>query len=311
LCFGNSSGSITASGTGGIGPYEYSIDGGSYQASGVFPGLTAGTHTIGVKDSKDCTFSIDVVISGPAAALSGNITAQGDVSCFGLTNGSFTIAGNGGMAPYSFSLDGGAYQPSGVFTGIAAGSYTITVRDANLCTFDVQAVVTEPSAIDVTFTKEDATCPGEEQGSITLTITGGLPPYNVIWSDGPTTPNRDNLTDTTYSAIVRDVNGCPVPVEVTIGFTGSNNCIEINEIITPNADGHNDTWKIKNIDLFPNAEVFVFNRWGKLVFHSRNISADEWDGTFKGKALPTDSYHYILHLNDGSEPRSGVVSIIR
>jgi len=72
-----------------------------------------------------------------------------------------------------------------------------------------------------------------------------------------------------------------------------------------------DTWIIRNIDMFPNAEVFVFNRWGKRVFNTKNIPANAWDGTFRGKILPTDSYHYILHLNDGSEPRSGVISIIR
>jgi gliding motility-associated-like protein len=83
------------------------------------------------------------------------------------------------------------------------------------------------------------------------------------------------------------------------------------EIITPNNDGFNDKWKIRNIELFPDAEVLVYNRWGKLVFKTKNISDNEWDGTMDGKLLPTDSYHYILYLNDGSQPRSGVVSIIR
>ena len=73
----------------------------------------------------------------------------------------------------------------------------------------------------------------------------------------------------------------------------------------------NDTWQIKNIDLFPNAEISVFTRWGKLVFNTKNIAGNPWDGRYKGDLLPTDSYHYVLHLNDGSEPRSGVISIIR
>ena len=88
-------------------------------------------------------------------------------------------------------------------------------------------------------------------------------------------------------------------------------CLEIPTIITPNNDGANDTWKIKNIDIFPDAEVLIYNRWGKLVFNSKNLSANPWDGKYKGKELPTDSYHYILDLKDGSKPRSGVISIIR
>ena len=47
----------------------------------------------------------------------------------------------------------------------------------------------------------------------------------------------------------------------------------------------NDTWQIKNIDLFPNAEVFVFTRWGKLVFHSKNLAANPWNGTFEGALI--------------------------
>jgi gliding motility-associated-like protein len=115
----------------------------------------------------------------------------------------------------------------------------------------------------------------------------------------------------TYNIVVTDINGCALPVDVTVDFTGSDNCLVIPQIITPNNDGYNDTWVIKNIDLFPNAEVKVFNRWGKLVFRTKNISANPLDGVFKGEPLPTDSYHYVLNLNDGSEPRSGAISIIR
>ena len=63
--------------------------------------------------------------------------------------------------------------------------------------------------------------------------------------------------------------------------------------------------------MFPNAEVHVFNRWGEMVFSTKNIPANEWNGTFNGKLLPTDSYHYVLYLNNGSDPISGVVTIIR
>jgi gliding motility-associated-like protein len=165
--------------------------------------------------------------------------------------------------------------------------------------------------ISIESAKVDATCPDAADGSITLTLTGGTQPYNVIWSDGITTFSRQNINTGTYSVVVTDQNGCAKSLDVVIGLTGTGTCIEIPDIITPNNDGYNDTWKIKNIDMFPNAEVFVFTRWGKLVFNSKNLSANPWNGTFKGKLLPTDSYHYILHLNDGSKVRTGVISIIR
>ncbi|HLN55308.1 MAG TPA: gliding motility-associated C-terminal domain-containing protein, partial [Bacteroidales bacterium] len=311
LCFGGNNGNVTAAGTGGIAPYLYRIDGGTFQVSGSFSNLTAGTHTITVMDSKLCTFDISAVISGPALALSGSISAKTNVTCFGAANGSVTISGSGGTTPYEFSINGGAFQSSGIFSGLLPGSHTVTLRDANACSATVPVLITEPDAIVITSSATDVLCPDDPEGAITLTVTGGTQPYTVIWSDGVNGISRSGITDGTYSAVITDLNGCAGSVDVTVGVIGSEDCIEIPEIITPNGDGYNDTWKIRNIDMFPNAEVVVFNRWGKKVFESRNILAAPWDGTLKGKALPTDSYHYILDLKNGSKPRSGVISIIK
>ena len=139
----------------------------------------------------------------------------------------------------------------------------------------------------------------------------GNHPIDILWSDDDINLSRTNLPAGTYSVAVTDMNGCAASADIVVDFTGTEGCLEIPTIITPNGDGYNDTWIIKNIDLFPNAEVFVYNRWGERVFHTKNLLANPWDGTSDGKQLPTDSYHYVLHLNDGSEPRSGVISIIK
>jgi gliding motility-associated-like protein len=210
-----------------------------------------------------------------------------------------------------YSLNGGTFQVSGLFNNLAGTTYTITVQDANLCTANVPATIVEPAAISIVGTPVNASCPDVPDGSITLIITGGTQPYSVIWSDNVLTQDRQDIPGGTYSVVVTDKNGCNGSRDVVVGIAASAKCIEIPTIITPNNDGVNDTWQIKNIDLFPNAEVFVFTRWGKLVFHSKNLAANPWNGTFEGTLLPTDSYHYVLHLNDGSKPRSGVISIIR
>jgi gliding motility-associated-like protein len=110
---------------------------------------------------------------------------------------------------------------------------------------------------------------------------------------------------------VTDNNLCTVSLDVTVSFSQGSGCLQIPEVISPNGDGKNDTWIMRNIDLYPNAEVLVYNRWGELVFRSRNIAANPWDGRYKGKLVPVDSYHYILYLNDGSKPRTGVITVIR
>jgi gliding motility-associated-like protein len=311
LCFGSNTGSVTVAGSGGTTPYQYKLGAGSYQASGTFATLTAGSYTVTVQDANLCTFDVAVTISQPLAVLSGSIASQTNVSCFGLTNGSVTITGSGGISPYMYSLNGGTFQVSGTFNNLAGAAYTITVQDTNLCTANVSVTITEPAVLSLASTKVDVSCPGDADGSITLTITGGTQPYSVIWADGILTQDRQDIPGGTYSVVVTDKNGCAASMDIIVGITGSDKCIEIPTIITPNNDGVNDTWQIKNIDLFPNAEVFVFTRWGKLVFHSKNLAANPWNGTFEGTLLPTDSYHYVLHLNDGSKPRSGVISIIR
>jgi gliding motility-associated-like protein len=311
LCFGAATGSVTVAGSGGKTPYEYKLESGNYQSSGTFGSLSAGTYKITIRDALLVTFDLNFTITQPASAVGGTVITQANVQCFGGNSGSVTVAGSGGVAPYKYKLGSGVYQNSGTFGSMAAGSHTIAVQDANLCTFTIQAVITEPQELAVTETKEDVSCPGVSDGEISLTITGGTSPYQVLWSDGVTTPARQNLSAGTYSVIVTDKNGCASSLNVVIAYIGSESCLEIQEIITPNNDGFYDKWKIKNIELFPNAEVQVFNRWGKRVFTTKNIPANEWDGTLDGKLLPTDSYHYILYLNDGSEPRSGVVSIIR
>jgi gliding motility-associated-like protein len=309
-CFGGANGSVTVDGSGGTSPYMFKLNSGSYQLSGTFGNLTAGSYTVTVQDANLCTFDVPVTVTQPVAVLAVDIISTVNVSCSGSTNGSVTFAGSGGTPPYQFSLNGGGNQASGSFNNLVAGTYTLSVIDTNLCTASTTVTLSEPAAIFVSSSTRDASCPDTPDGSITLTISGGIQPYNVIWSDGVLTQDRQDIPDGTYSVVVTDQNSCASSLDVVINVIGSAACLEIPTIITPNNDGFNDTWKIKNIDLFPDAEVFVFTRWGKLVFQSKNLSANQWNGTYNGKLLPTDSYHYVLHLNDGSKPRSGVISII-
>lgn len=171
--------------------------------------------------------------------------------------------------------------------------------------------VYEAQALSVEAEVVQASCPDTPDGSVSLTITGGMQPYNVIWSDNVTTQNRPGILPGTYEVVVSDYNGCSGSLTVEVDFMATYNCLVIPDIITPNNDGHNDEWIITNIDLYPDAEVRIFNRWGKMIFRTKNISANPWDGRSDGRLVPTDSYQYILYLNDGSAPRSGVISVIR
>lgn len=100
---GGTDGSITATGTGGAAPYQYSIDGTTYQASGIFTSLTAGNYTISIKDANNCINTTTVTITTTAGAT---VTATSTNSSCGNSNGSITATGAGGATPYQYSIDG-------------------------------------------------------------------------------------------------------------------------------------------------------------------------------------------------------------
>jgi gliding motility-associated-like protein len=309
LCYGTSTGTATATAAGGTPTYSYSWNSSPVQTTDAATGLSAGTYTVTVTDANGCIETSDVTITGPPALT---VTISGvNVMCNAGSDGSATAVASGGTPPYNFSWDTSPVQTGATVTGLAAGSYTVTVTDAQGCTTTGSVQITEPAALTLDATPSPASCPDSPDGSITLNITGGTSPYSVIWADGITTQNRTGLLPNTYSVVVTDANGCAASLDVDVDYAGSYSCLVIPEIITPNGDGHNDEWIIKNIDIYPDAEIKVYNRWGRMVYNGKNLLSNPWDGTYRGKPVPTDSYHYILYLNDGSEPRSGVISVLR
>ncbi len=310
VCYDGTDGSATATASGGTGPYSYSWNSLPVQNTPTATGLSSGTFTVSVTDSKGCTTTADVTITQPASAVTVT-TSKVDVACFGGSTGSATAVGEGGTGPYDYSWSTAPVQNNSTATGLIAGTYTVTVTESFGCTVTGTVQINEPSEISIAEVHQDESCPGASDGSVTLTISGGTQPYDVLWLDVNPAQNRTNLTAGSYKVLVTDVNSCGKSLDIEIAVTGSFNCVVVPDIITPNNDGFNDTWIMKNIDLYPDAEVLVYNRWGELIFRTKNIPANPWDGTFKGKLVPTDSYHYILYLNDGSKPRSGVISVIR
>jgi gliding motility-associated-like protein len=309
-CYGGRTGSVTAIVTGGTAPFSYSWNTVPEQMTSTATGLPAGTYTVTVTDVNGCISSNSVIISQPAADMVISIT-QVSVTCSGVATGSATAVVTGGLEPYTYSWDTTPEQTKETATDLSAGTYNITVTDSYGCIKTGSVTITEPQPLSFESSTTDASCPDSDDGSITLTVAGGTGPYNVIWSDGIATQNRPSILPGKYNAVVTDKNNCAESIVVDVDYTFSFGCVVIPQIITPNNDGFNDEWRIKNIDLYPNAEVRVFNRWGKMVFSTRNLSDNPWDGRLNGKLVPTDSYHYILYLNDGSEPRSGVISVIR
>lgn len=309
-CRGDSSGTATVTVSGGVWPYSYSWNTSPVQTNATATGLKAGNYTVTVTDANGCVAAYNIIIGEPESEVSLTVTSV-NIPCAEGTGGSASVTATGGTPPYTYSWNTSPVQTTQTISGLTAGTYTVTVTDANGCIKTAMVEIFSPSPIVITATVADASCPDSPDGSVSLTVSGGTPPYNVIWEDGSNGLSRSELLPGSYSVIVTDANACASSLTVEINFTGSAECLVIPQIITPNNDGYNDLWIIKNIQLYPNAEVFIYNRWGKLIFRTKNIADNPWDGRSDGVLVPTDSYHYILYLNDGSKPRTGVITVIR
>jgi len=110
--------------------------------------------------------------------------------------------------------------------------------------------------------------------------------------------------------VVTDANLCEIADTFEVN-SEQPQCLEIPTAFSPNGDGVNDTWEIGRMELYPDAIVEIYNRWGELVFRSSRGYSNPWDGTRNGRGVPMDSYHYIIDLKNGTKPVTGSVTIVR
>jgi gliding motility-associated-like protein len=183
-------------------------------------------------------------------------------TCNNGTDGSFVVTASGGSPTYTYSTDGGAFQPSGSFAPESAGNHIVTVKDANGCTDTLTVTVPNPPASSTFDTAVVAvTCPGGNNGAITLTITGTLTPYTFAWSanaGGANTQNLTNLSAGLYIVTITDGHGCrvfgpdsiPVPQPNPISAVNtlqSPSCFNLNNgsiLVTPSGGtpGYSNSW---------------------------------------------------------------------
>lgn len=214
---GASTGAINAAGSGPLGPYTYSLDGGAYQASGNFTGLSAGIHTLIVQGAGGCPNSVTVNImnsNGPTVTYT-----QTNATC-GNNAGTVTANVTGGAAPYQYSISGSIsypYQTGNFFTGLVAGQYTLTVKDATNCTNSTLITITTSPTVSLNAIPASATC-GQNNGTITAFGSGGTAPleYSINGNIFQSGNIFNNLTPGSYTVYVKDAIGCIATVIVTI-----------------------------------------------------------------------------------------------
>ncbi|OSZ80767.1 hypothetical protein CAP36_05850 [Chitinophagaceae bacterium IBVUCB2] len=253
LCNGGASGSITvAVPASGTAPYEYSLDNATWQSSNIFNGLIAGTYTVYFRESNGCSGQLNRTITEPAVL---NATANTVAAlCNAQNNGTITVTSTGGTAPYEYSINGGTnWQSSNVFN-VAANTYTVTIRDANLCTTTQTINVTEPLALTATAATTNASCNGGNDGTITVTASGGNASYEYSIDAGANwqSSNVFNVAPSNYTISVRDNLGCTYQFNTTVGLT--------NDLtFTPQVDPTICESKSTQLELVSNATQYAWS----------------------------------------------------
>lgn len=210
-CNGGSNGSVSVSANGGTAPYSYSWSNGATSAS--VSGLSAGTYSVTVTDANGCTASAWIIVGQPSAiSLS---TSTVDASCGSATDGSVDLSVSGGTSPYSYAWSTGASTQD--LASVSAGSYSVTITDANGCTASAGATVGENSTLASSASATDVSCNGGSDGSTTASASGGSAPYTYSWSNGGTTASLSGLAAGTYSVTVTDAAGCTSSSSATVG----------------------------------------------------------------------------------------------
>jgi len=226
-----------------------------------------------------------------------------------------------------------------------AGIYYFIVTDSNGCILEDSVELVEPNVFSPEFEYViNASCDEETDGMIIIRTSGGNPPFDYTFNNSSETfttydslmiIEEDNYFEeiliTVSDIVVDDLDGnswhtisilnddyscldnfSPIGFSIYVG-SNDDNCLFIPSVFTPNSDGINDTWQIDGIDLYPNASITVFNRWGQIVFESLEGEYVPWDGvsqvSLKDQEIAT--YYYVIDLNIDNKNYNGSVTIKR
>ncbi|MBK8530738.1 MAG: gliding motility-associated C-terminal domain-containing protein [Flavobacteriales bacterium] len=295
--------------------FEWSGPGGFTAVTEDIAQLDPGVYVLTVTDLNGCTVDTTVTVDALITVVADAGADQ--VACIG-TEATLDGSNSTGAVTYSWTDDQGnviGIRPTVTIPTGAAGDavYTLTVTDGPCSSTDQITVTTlalpiANAGLDHTiFLSETVTLGGAPTGPIGSTFT--WQPDTLVSNSTAANPTTSPSVTTWFGLTVVGPNGCVDTDSVLVTVVPT---VVIPTGFTPNSDGRNDAWVIDFIDLFPNCEVEVYNRWGDQLFRSVGYK-QPWDGKYRDGYVPVGTYYYVIELNDErfSEPYTGPLTVIR
>jgi len=211
-CNGDTDGSATVTVAGGNTPYTYSWNDPANQTNATANNLAPGTYSVTATDSLGCVTTSIVTITEPDVLA---LTTTGTNASCGNSDGVAAVSVTGGTPSYSYLWSDGLSQTNASATGLAAGTYDVTVTDANLCNNTASETIFNTGGPTVTATSSDVTCNGGNDGTATATPSGGQVPFTYAWDDGSaqTTQTANGLVAGTYNVTLHPLMNPPQSLE--------------------------------------------------------------------------------------------------
>lgn len=302
-CHGDNNGSITVNVSGGNGTYFYNWNTNPAQNTSTISNLSAGTYTVNVSAIGACSTSSSITLVEPNAI---NIQAQINPETCQSHNGSIQTTVTGGTNAYAYTWSNSESTAS--IIGLAAGNYSLLVTDANGCSATSNNLQVTNINVPVQFSLGNDTtiCTGE-----TLLLSPGAF-QQYLWQDNSAAPTYMATTSGNYFVEVTNAAGCKGSdtIQVTVQCVG----IYFPSSFTPNADGLNDGFgPVGDLATLRDYRLYVYNRWGQLVFASYN-PYEKWNGGFKSMKQEMGSFVWIssYRIAGGSKiSKKGTLTILR
>lgn len=211
-CTGDADGAVTLGVSGGVGLLAYEWSTGDLFQN--ISGLSGGVYDVTVTDGgSSCVYTTSATLIDPTPIAA---TAAGvDAFCMGSASGSATVTATGGTGAYTYDWSDG--QTTATANNLMAGSYTVTVTDANGCSTTASQSITAPAAVSIALDSIQDETMGID-GGVYISVSGGTAPYSVLWSTGATTEDLTGVIAASYTVVVVDMNGCSDTLTSTVNY---------------------------------------------------------------------------------------------